>query len=93
MAHRDGVSARISETQTQHPLSEPLPGLLASMLESRRSLDNRGYVQGSLPAGVTRDLRPSLPRIDLMALRLFTQRKTVQSFPLFYTMLAVAQPN
>jgi hypothetical protein len=94
MSLREGViSNQILEQKPSHPLVDPDPALLASMLESRRNMDSQGRVQGDLPRGISRNLRPPLPRIDHMALRLYTGRKVVESFPLLYTMLAMAHPN
>ena len=94
MSLRDGaIFEQILEQKPSHPLLEPESTLLASFLESRRNRDSAGYAQGPLPAGVNQDLRPPLPRIDRLALRLYSERSAVESFPLLYTMLALAQPN
>jgi hypothetical protein len=94
MSMRSGaIAEQILEQKSCHPLLNPEATLLASMLESRRDLDSKGEIRGALPPGVMRNLRPPLPRIDIMALRLFTERKAVESFPLIYTTLAMAHPN
>ena len=74
-------------------LVDPAPSMLAELIQARvRSEDNPG-AQASLPAGVDRDLRPGLPKVGQAAIMLYAQRKLVDSFPLIYTTLALANPN
>lgn len=74
-------------------LAAPTASLLARLIESRLHAENAPTVRGRLPRGVSRDLRPSLPRIGMAALMLYTNRQAVESFPLIYTTLALAHPN
>ena len=66
---------------------------LAQFIESRMAIENGAPCCAALPEGVDRNLRPQLPAVGQAALMVYMQRKAVQSYPLIYTTLAVANPN
>ncbi len=74
-------------------LSRPNAVFLAEVLESRLRSDNGDSVAMPLPEGVNRDLRPGLPNAGKLALSMYLNRKTVDSYPLMYTTIALAHPN
>jgi hypothetical protein len=69
-------------------LADPHPSLLARLLESRVAAEER-----PAPPRLPGDIRPLLPPIGLAAVMLYAQRRTVDSYPLIYTTLALAHPN
>lgn len=78
---------------TQSSLVDPAPSLLARFIESRLAAE-RGPARPARPApGLGPDLRPRLPRIGMASVMLYANRKAVQSYPLLYTTLALANPN
>lgn len=77
----------------QAALVSPKPWLLAKHLKSRLDLEQNAPQSSTLPVGVERDLRPTLPRIGRRALMLYVCRQSVDSLPLLFTTLALAHPN
>lgn len=72
---------------------DPAPSLLAGYLERRLDHEQGRTLRAPLPAGVTSDLRPDLPKVGTAALMLYANRCHVDSYPLIYTILALAHPN
>lgn len=67
--------------------------LLAEMLTVRLENDRDPERVLPLPVGVNCNLRPHLPNASNLALGVFLNRKKVNSYPLLFTTLAMANPN
>ena len=74
-------------------LVSPPPSLLANLLESRVAHERSQLPKAPLPPGVRFDLRPNLPKIGTAAVMIYAHRQYVESFPLLFTVLALAHPN
>ncbi|CAO0823748.1 hypothetical protein DFAR_3850056 [Desulfarculales bacterium] len=74
----------------QSDLTRPAPLWLASFLESRLAAEQGQGASGPMPLGVRCDLRPPLPKVATAAMLLYTHRSHVDSFPLIFTILALA---
>lgn len=83
----------LKQHQPGQPALEPKASQLAQFIESRIARENGTTISAGLPQGVDRDLRPALPPVSHAALMLYTFRKYVDSYPLIYTSLALANPN
>ena len=91
---QESPSPREPRPDSAPELAHPRSSLLAALLEARLAADRFGGPEPApLPAGVERDLRPRLPRVDRAALMLYATRKAVDSYPLLFTTLALAHPN
>lgn len=78
---------------TSPALAQPTPSLLAEIIQARLKADENGPAPAPLPSGVRVDLRPELPKVGLRALRIYMNRKAVDSLPLIYSALTLAHPN
>ncbi len=63
-------------------LARPDSPVLAQLIEARMLADGGTAAPADLPQGVTRDLRPAMPRVSGRALGLYLNRSVVNSFPL-----------
>lgn len=83
----------LNQPQLEESGLKPQASQLARFIQSRLDQDNGVISNAELPKGVDRNLRPKLPPISQAALMLYTYRRAVESYPLIYTTLAVANPN
>jgi len=94
MQHSDATTTAPAEQFAAAPLlARPRVELLAEMLYQRLENDRQPQRVMPLPAGVARDLRPHLPNASNLALGAYLNRKMVNSYPLLFTTLAMANPN
>lgn len=83
----------ISQETPAQSLARPNAVFLAETLEARLKCDNNEVPVMPLPEGVNSDLRPALPNAGKLALSMYMNRRTVDSYPLLYTTIALAHPN
>lgn len=89
------IQTQTSENQFNSAswLARPKIEFLADMLTTRLANDSNPGRPMPLPSGVHRDLRPILPNASNLALGVYLNRKAVNSYPLLFTTLALANPN
>ncbi len=95
MAPAGLIADRIIESQATPlaQLANPRPSLVGKMLKARLQAEKGESSPAPLPRGISRDLRPRLPRVAGAALGIYLNHKAVDSYPLIFTTLALAHPN
>ncbi len=83
----------LTQPNLSHTVIQPQSSQLAQLIETRLAQENGAPCCAALPGGVDRNLRPKLPPIGQAALILYVYRRAVDSYPLIYTTLALANPN
>ena len=67
--------------------------LLPRFIEARIRQEANPHLKHPLPPGVNLDLRPWLPPAGKLTLRLYLNRRYVDSYQLLFNTLALANPN
>ncbi len=89
------IAERIIESHASPlaQLANPRPSLVGKILRARLQAEKGVEAPAPLPEGISRDLRPRLPRVAGSALGIYLNHQVVDSYPLIFTTLALAHPN
>ncbi|MCB2186120.1 MAG: hypothetical protein KQJ78_06865 [Deltaproteobacteria bacterium] len=92
-AKEGGNLSPINPAQAVAILARPGLAVLGDYLEARIALENNPGRPLEDPPGITRPVRPHLPKAGRAALALYMNRAKVDSYSLLFTTIALAHPN